>query len=161
MLETYDPDWQTKWERAHAMMRELEVRDWFALSADDRDRLDKLRRLLPVAFDASHRTANEYIDLHLSLTLKEADQLGIWAWLPRLPDSADIDATRAAVREVNTYVDTVKHRRETFAICRRAGMKPHYFRPLPKLAWRTRWAMLCFRLGRAGRLRRYQRLLGS
>lgn len=157
MLETHDPDWQTKWDRAHAMMRELEVRDWSSLTADDRDRLDKLRRLLPVAFDASHRTANEYIDLHLSLTLKEADQFGIWAWLPRLPDDADIDATRAAVAEVNAYVDTVKHRRETFAHCRRAGIKPRYVRPLPKLSWRTRWAMLRFRLGRARRLRNTQK----
>lgn len=151
MLETHDPDWQTKWDRAHTMMRELEVRDWSSLTADDRDRLDKLRRLLPVAFDASHRTANEYIDLHLSLTLKEADQLGIWAWLPRLPDDADIDATRAAVREVNAYVETVKRRRDLLAACRRAGVKPQLVPDLPKLGWRTRLAMLQFRLGRARR----------
>lgn len=153
MLETHDPDWRAKWDRAHAMMRELEVRDWSSLTADDRDRLDKLRRLLPVAYDAGHRTANEYIRFQLSLTLKETDELGIWAWLPNLPDHADIDAARAGVAEVVAYIETVKHRRETFAVCRRAGIKPGYVRPLPKLPWRTRWAMLRFRLGRSGRTR--------
>jgi hypothetical protein len=153
VLETYDPDWEAKWDRAHAMMRELEVKDWSSLTAEDHDRLDKLRRLLPVVFDASHRTANAYIRFHLSLTLKEADQLGIWAWLPVLPDDADIDRTRAAIAEVASYIDTVKHRRTTFEMCRRAGMKPQYVRPLPELTWQTRWAMLRFRLGRSARLR--------
>jgi len=153
VLETYDPDWEAKWDRAHAMMRELEVKDWSSLTAEDHDRLDKLRRLLPVVFDASHRTANDYIRFHLSLTLKEADQLGIWAWLPVLPDDADIDRTRAAIAEVARYIETVKHRRKTFEICRRVGMKPQDVRPLPELTWRTRWAMLRFRLGRSARLR--------
>lgn len=153
VLETYDPDWEAKWDRAYAMMRELEVKDWSSLTAEDHDRLDKLRRSLPVIFDASHRTANDYIRFHLSLTLKEADQLGIWAWLPVLPDDADIDRTRAAIADVTRYIDTVKHRRKTFEMCRQAGMKPQYVRPLPKLAWQTRWAMLRFRLGRSARLR--------
>lgn len=160
MLETHDPKWAEKWDRAHAMMRELEVRDWISLSADERDQLDKLRRLLPVAYDAGHRTANDYIRFQLSLTLKEADQLSIWAWLPSLPDYAGVDAARAAIAEVVTYIETVKHRRETFAICRRAGMTPTFVRPLPKLGWRTRLAMLRFRLDREWRCRRYQPQLG-
>lgn len=154
MLETHDPKWAEKWDQAHTMVRELEGRQrWFGLAARDRDRLDKLRRLLPVAYNASHRTANEYIRFQLSLTLKEADQLGIWAWLPTLPDRAGIDAARAAVAEVVTYIETVKHRRETFAVCHRAGINPEYVRPLPNLPWHTRWAMLRFRLGRSGRTR--------
>lgn len=151
VLETYDPDWEAKWDRAHAMMRELEVKDWSSLTAEDRDRLDKLRRLLPVVFDASHRTAKEYIRFHLSLTLKEADQLGIWAWMPVLADDADIDMARTAISEVSRYIETVKQRRSTFEMCRRAGIKPQYVRPLPKLTWQTRWAMLRFRLGRSTR----------
>lgn len=161
MLETHDPKWAEKWDRAHGMMRELEARDWSSLTPDERDQLDKLRRLLPVAYDASHRTANDYIRFQLSLTLKEADQLGIWAWLPTLPDHAGIDAARTAISEVVAYIDTVKHRRETFAACRRAGMTPAYIRPLPQVTWRTRLAMLRFRLGRERRCRRYQPLLWS
>jgi hypothetical protein len=87
------------------------------------------------------------------LTLQEADQLGIWAWLPAVPDDADIDRTRAAVAEVARYINAVKDRRTAFEMCRRAGMKPQKFHPLPKLPWRTRWAMLRFRLGRSARLR--------
>ena len=157
VLETYDPDWEVKWDRAHAMMRELEVREWSSLTAEDRDQLDKLRRLLPVVFDASHRTANEYIRFHLSLTLKEADQLGIWAWMPTLPDDADIDMTRAAIADVANYINTVKDRRKAAEICRRAGIKPQYVRPLPRLSWHTRWAMLRFRLGRSSRSARHRR----
>lgn len=160
MLETYDPKWPEKWERAQAIMRELEIRE-SSLTADERDQLNKLRLLLPVVYDAGHRTANDYIRFQLSLTLKEADQLGIWAWLPSLPDHAGIDAARAAISEVVTYIDTVKHRRETFAICRRADMTPTYVRPLPKLTWRTRLAMLRFRLGREWRCRRYQPVPGA
>jgi hypothetical protein len=152
MLETYDPDWEAKWDRAHAMMRELELRE-SSLKPDERIKLDKLRRALPVIYDASHRTGNEYIRFHLSLTLKEADQLGIWAWLPTLPDDADIDMTRSAIAEVATYIDTVKHRRKTFEMCRHEGMKPQYVRPLPKVSWGTRWAMFWFRLDRSRRLR--------
>ena len=151
VLETYDPQWQTKWDRAHKMMHELEAREWSSLAVDDRDRLDGLRRLLPVIFDARHRTANHYIRFHLSLTLKEADDLNIWAWLPVLPDDADIDTTRAVVSAVVSYIETVKHRREIFVACRRAGVRPQYIRSLPKLTWGTRWAMLCFRLGRLHR----------
>lgn len=157
VLETYDPDWEAKWDRAYAMMRELEVRDWSSLTAEEREQLDKLRRSLPVIFDASHRTANEYIRFHLSLTLKEADQLGIWAWMPVLPDDADIDMTRAAIADVASYIETVKHRRQTFEMCRRVGMKPQYVRPLPELTWRTRWEMLRFRLGRSSRSARHRR----
>lgn len=152
MLETNDPKWAEKWDRAHAMMRELEVRDWWSLSADERDQLDKLRRLLPFAYDAGHRTANDYIRFQLSLTLKEVDELGIWAWLPTLPKHAGIDAARAAISEVVTYIETVKHRRETLAACRRAGVTPTHVQPLPKLTWRTRVAMLRYRLnGPSGR----------
>jgi len=153
VLETYDPDWEAKWDRAYAMMRELEVRDWSSLTAEERDQLDKLRRSLPVIFDASHRTPNDYIRFHLSLTLKEADQLGIWGWMPVVPGDADIDMARAAVSEVSRYIETVKRRRTTVEMCRRAGLRPGYISTPPNLTWRTRWAMLRFRLGRSARLR--------
>lgn len=111
MLETHDPDWQAKWDRAHVMMRELEVRDWSSLTPNDRDRLDKLRRLLPVIFDAKHRTPNDYIRFHLSLTVAQAARDGLVIDYPRLPDNAGIDATRAAVAEVVELVEREKRRR--------------------------------------------------
>lgn len=111
MLETHDPDWQAKWDRAHAMMRALEVRDWSSLTADDRDRLDKLRRLLPVIFDARHRTPDDYIRFHLSLTFRDAARDGLVLDYPRLPDDAGIDAAGAVVAETVALVERDKRRR--------------------------------------------------
>ncbi len=159
MLETYDPQWQSKWDRAYQMMRQLEVRERSGLTTDEEQRLDKLRRLLPVIFDARHRTANEYIRFQLSLALKEADRLDIRAWLPTLPDSAGIDEARAAVAEVIAYIEATKHRREMLALCHRADSQVEPVRPLPSITQRIRWALLRFRLGRAGRSRRTQNLV--
>lgn len=116
MLETYDPDWQAKWDRAHATLRALETHEvnWHALTGEDRahlDRVDKLRRLLPVIFDAKHRTANEYIRFHLSLTMQDAEREGLVIEHPWLPDDAGIDAARAAVAEVVELVENEKRRR--------------------------------------------------
>ena len=95
-----------------------------------------------------------YIRFHLSLTLKEADELGIWAWLPKLSDNADIDEAKAAVAEVVTYVDRVKQRRAISAACQQARIKPDHLPAPPQLSWQTRWAMLMFRLKRARRAHR-------
>lgn len=159
MLESHDPAWAAKWDDRRDRLRDLERR--MADGLPDPDLLrqyDNIAGSMRLAFDASHRTAQDYIDLHLSLTLKEADELGIWAWHPRLPASADLDDTRAAVREVNAWVAAVKHNRETHAVCRRAGItpEPQSLWPLPRLSWRTHVARLRWRLGRAKRLRRYQ-----
>ena len=159
MLESHDPNWASKWDDRQNRLRELERR--MANDPLNPDLVREYRNIagsLRLAYDASHRTAQEYIDLHLSLTLREADELGIWAWYPRLPASADFDATRAAVREVNGWVAAVKHNREMRAVCRRAGVTPEpvSLRPLPRLPWHAWFAMLRWRLGRAKRLRRYQ-----
>ncbi|NVD46121.1 hypothetical protein [Qipengyuania atrilutea] len=159
MLESHDPDWAAKWDDRRDRLRELERR--LAEGIPDSELLreyDNIAGSMRLAYDASHRIAREYIDLHLSLTLREADQLGIWAWYPRLPATADLDATRAAVREVNEWVAAVKHNREMRAVCRRASVTPEpvSLRPLPRLSWRTHVARLRWRLGRAKRLRRYQ-----
>lgn len=151
MLETHDPKWASKWDRVFPRVQELNRKGWF--SADEAAEYRNLSALLCTICDAEHRTPNEYIRLHLSLTLQEADRLGIWAWLPTLPDNAGIDATQAAVTEVNRYVERVRHRRELFAVCRRAGVKPQLVPDLPKLNWRIRWAMLRFRVGRGRRNR--------
>lgn len=159
VLESHDPAWEAKFDDRRNRLRELERH-----MADDPLDPDLLREYdniagsMRLAYDASHRTAQEYIDLHLSLTLREADQLGIWAWHPRLPASADLDDTRAAVREVNEWVAAVKHNREMRAACEHAGITPEpiSLRSLPRLSWRTHFARLRWRLGRAGRLRRYQ-----
>ncbi|GGC43872.1 hypothetical protein GCM10011371_34130 [Novosphingobium marinum] len=159
MLESHDPDWAAKFDDRTDRLRELERRMGDGLPDPDLLReYDNIAGAQRLAFDASHRTAQEYIDLHLSLTLREADLDGIWAWYPRLPASADLDATRAVVREVNGWVTAVKHNREMREVCQRAGITPDptSLRSLPRLSWRTHFARLRWRLGRAKRLRRYQ-----
>ena len=159
MLESHDPDWAAKWDDRRDRLRELDRRMADGLPDPELMReYDNIAGSMRLAFDASHRTAQDYIDLHLSLTLREADQLGIWAWRPRLSASADLDDTRAAVGEVNDWVAAVKHNRDMRAVCRRAGVTPGpvSLRPLPHLSWRTHVARLRWRLGRAKRLRRYQ-----
>jgi len=159
VLESHDPDWAAKWDDRRDRLRELERR--MADGLPDPELLreyDNIAGALRLAFDASHRTAQEYIDLHLCLTLREADLDGIWAWYPRLPASADFDAARAAVREVNGWVAAVKHNRQMRAVCQHARIKPEpkSLRPVPRLSWRTHVARLRWWLGRAKRLRRYQ-----
>ena len=155
MLETHDPKWTSKWDRVFPRVRELNGKGW--LTPDEAIEHRNLTALLCTICDAEHRTPNDYVRLHLSLTLLEADRLGIWAWLPILPDNAGIDATQAAVRGVTAYVDAVKRRRSLLHACRRAGVTPQLVPELPKLDWRSRLAMLRFRLGRANRLRKAQR----
>lgn len=140
MLETHDPDWQAKWDRAHAMMRELEVRDWSSLTPDDRDRLSKLRRLLPVIFDAKHRTPNDYIQFHLSLTLRDAARDGLVIDCPRLPDDAGIDAAHAAVAETVALVERDKRRAQAEREPSGAGparLRSAFSRPRP--SWWATW----------------------
>lgn len=109
MLETYDPDWMAKSDRAHAMMRALEVRE-HELSQDERHQLFKLRKLLPVIFDAKHRTADQYVRFHLALPYAEANRLGIKVDIPQLPPDAGIDDAREAVRHVFEQLGAAKRR---------------------------------------------------
>ncbi|MGK6325434.1 hypothetical protein ACMGDM_20385 [Sphingomonas sp. DT-51] len=159
MLESYDPKAAEKYETWAQEYRAIIAKP-FPLPHETA-RANALGCAMREAVGAEYADPNRYVRWQLSLTLKEADQLGIWAWLPTLPDHAGIDAARVAIAEVVTYIDTVKHRRETFEVCRRAGMTPTYVCPLPRLTWRTRLAMLRFRLGREWRCWRYQPLLGS
>lgn len=155
MLETYDPKVPEKHEAYAREFRATSTKRGQTMA--DLARCKALAAAMCDACDAELKTPNQYIRRHLSFTLKEADELGIWGWLPTLPDDAGIDATQAAVRQVATYVDAVKRRRETLAVCARAGVEPQIIPKIPHVTWRTRWAMLRFRLGRAGRLRKAQK----
>lgn len=159
MLDSYDPEAPEKHERWASEHRAIWAKPF--RSPADHAREKALTGAMREAVSAEYADPDSYVRWQLSLTIWEADRLGIWAWLPRMPHDACVDDCRAAIAEVHGYVETVKHRRETFAVCRRAGMKPEYLRPLPKLTWATRWAMLRFRLGRARRCRRYQPREGS
>jgi hypothetical protein len=150
MLETYDPNWEEKWHRVHTRVAQLNAKD--CLTLEDAAELHNLTPLLCTIVDAGLKMPDEYVQRHLSLTLPEADRLGIWAWWPQVPEDADFDTVRAAVRDVFTYVDTVKRRREIIARCRDVGMVPQYLPPVPPTDWRTRRAQLRFRLGRRRRL---------
>ncbi|WP_339348667.1 hypothetical protein [uncultured Sphingomonas sp.] len=159
MLDSYDPKAPNKHEQWAREYRSIMAKP-FRLPHETA-RADALGRAMREAVSAEYSDPNSYVRWQLSLTIREADKLGIWAWLPEVPGDATIDDCRAAVAEVHGYVEAVKHRRATFAACRRAGMKPAYVRPLPEVSWRTRLAMFRFRLGRGWRCRRYQPLLGS
>ena len=159
MLESYDPKAPEKHEGWAREYRALVAKP-FPLPHETA-RANGLAGAMCDAVSAEYSDPNSYVRWQLSLTILDADRLAIWAWLPTLPDDADLDACRAAIGQVHGYVETVKHRRETLAVCRRADLKPEYLRPLPKLTWGTRWAMLRFRIGRAGRCRRYQPREGS
>lgn len=154
LLETHDPNWSEKWDRIFVRVDELnrKMRHAF-LSPEEAREYANLSGALRLTFDARHKTANEYIRFQLSLTLKEADDRGIWAWLPVLPNEADVDAARAAVGKVYDYVEAVKKRRELIEACRRADIEPQIMPELPELTWQTRWAMLRWRLRRPARLR--------
>ena len=87
---------------------------------------------------------------HLYFTMKETDELGILCPWPDLSPDAGIDAVRAAVAEVNAYVEKVKRDRELAVHRERAlAAVPHV--PPPRSAWRARWTMLKDRLGRRDR----------
>ena len=85
MLETYDPQWEAKWERANARLKELN---------------DK-----PVA----EVTSANLIDLYAPYVLLRAKRAGLTIDVPRLPDDTDYDTTLAELRDwesrVNRAVD--------------------------------------------------------
>ena len=162
MLETHDPNWERKWKAHFVRIDELNLKmQREPLGPEESREYANLSDVLRLAFDASHRMPDDYIRLHLSLTLREADQLGIWAWYPQVHETADFDATQIAVREVQIWVDTVKHNRETIAACKHAGVEPQTLCALPRPSWRRRYAMLRWRLGRSKRLRGYRLSEGS
>ena len=116
MLETHDPDWEAKWDRAYAIVQKLEARriDYGNLTDDGRAhlvQLNRVRLLLPVIFDAKHRTPNEYIAFQLSITMQQAEEMGLDLDYPWLPDDAGIDASRAAVREIVDLVEQEQAKR--------------------------------------------------
>lgn len=152
MLESYDPRAPEKWEE-WAREYQTIMANPFRLPHQTL-RAKALTAAMCKAVSAGYSDPNRYVRWQLSYTLLEADMLDIWAWLPVMPNDAGLDDCRAAIAQVHDYVEIVKQRREIFAACRRAGVIPRYVRSLPKLSWGTRWAMLCFRLGRL--YRRYK-----
>lgn len=149
MLESYDPGAPEKWEEWAREYRAI-MANPFRLSHQTL-RAKALTGAMCEAVSAGYSDPNRYVRWQLSYTLLEADRLDIWAWLPMMPNDAGLYDCRAAIAQVHDYVEIVKQRRETFAACRRAGVRPQCVRPLPKLSWGIRWAMLCFRLGRIHR----------
>lgn len=149
-LETYDRNWKRKFDRIEARIKELDAKGW--RTPQEVAEYRNLSKLMCEISDAGLRTPELYMRRHLALTIRDADENGITAWWPKLSAYADIDTVRAAVSEVQAYVSAVKKRRQTIAVCERAGMTPQVLTEVPKVSLRTRWAMLKFWLARKQRI---------
>lgn len=63
MLESHDPDWAAKWDDRRDRLRELDRRMADGLPDPELMReYDNIAGSMRLAFDASHRTAQDYID---------------------------------------------------------------------------------------------------
>lgn len=162
MLDSYDPNWDQKWDKHHARLKAVErelIDD--PHNAELRREYKDLAAVQCLAFDAKHRTANEYIDLHLSLTLRDADLHNIPAWYPRLPDDAEILEARAEVRKVCEWVEEVQQHRNSIRHFITADMEPQIYFSKPQPPKGKRLAMLKWRLGKSKRVKRYHRFEGE
>lgn len=150
LLETYDPKWEEKFERVQAQFDRLTAKG--RLTNAEAAEYRSLAALLCTICDAGLKTPQEYMQRHLSFTVKEADELGIVFRWPDVPPDAGIDTVRAAVAQANAYVENVKREREISGHLARALVAVPDVPPPPPRSWRARcWAMLS-RLGRRDRL---------
>ena len=134
-LESHDPHWRPKFDRHYARLQRLWAKDGVPTS-DDVALMRNLAGAACLAIDASWETPAEYIRVHSWGALVKADQLGIWAWVPRVADDADLDTTKAAVALLHNYVNAVERERNTRRHHRAAGLKPDY------LTWTRARSML-------------------
>ena len=134
-LESHDPHWRPKFDRHYARLRRLWAKDG-VLTSDDVALMRNLAGVSCLALDASFESPTEYIRVHSWGALVKADHLGIWAWMPRVADDADLDTTRAAVARLHAYVNAVERERDTRRYHRAAGLKPDY------LTWTRARSML-------------------
>lgn len=149
-LETYDPKWQEKFDRIMPRVNELNAKPW--LTNEEVREQRNLAALLCTICDAGLKTPHDYMKRHLSITIKEADELGIVCPWPDLSPDAGIDTVRAAVAEVVAYVDRVKRDRELSEHRERALAAVPVVRPAPPPppSWRDRCRALLSRLGGRG-----------
>lgn len=145
-LETYDPDWEAKWDEAHAEFVRLEAPDFSSLTPNSVERMQFLSRELCRLCDAGLRTPNEYLQRHLSHVLRQAEGFGLIIPFPDLREDAGIAATVAIVSDIGGLVQREERQRSLAAAMERAGLDysppPGPTRIVP-LAW---WKRVLWRL---------------
>lgn len=104
MLESYDPQWKPKWERANARLKALNDKPAAERSSADIVEQRNLANLLGRISEASCRTANDLIDLYAPYFLLPATRLGLSFEIPRLPDNTDYDTAHAVLRAFEEHV---------------------------------------------------------
>jgi len=140
-LETYDPNWEEKFDRAKAKFDALTAKG--RLTNAEAIEYRSLSTLMCTICDAGLKTPQEYMERHLKYTIQEADDLGLVIRWPDVPPDASIDTVRAAIAEVVAYVDRAK--RDRLIIAERASVLAAALENAPpqKWSWRWRlWAML-------------------
>lgn len=137
MLETYEPDWEAKWDVVNAEFRALETVPFAERSPDQIIRMRFLADEMCRLFDAGRRTPNDYLALHLPMILKKAESLGIIIAMPSLPDDAGIVATKALIDEIARPIQAEERQRSLADAMERAGLDyeppPWWKRALPSL----------------------------
>jgi hypothetical protein len=106
MLETYDPKWAEKWDRAKAEYDQLQTIPFLERSGEDCERISNLSRVMGLAFNAQFKTPNAYVRFQYNALYKAMFlQYGEVADCPDLPDDAGYDAALAAVTAMAARIE--------------------------------------------------------
>jgi hypothetical protein len=106
MLETYDPKWADKWDRAKAEYDQLEAIPYRERSAEICERINGLSRVMGLALIAQFKTPGAYIRFQYDTLYKAMFlQYGEVTDCPNLPDDAGYDAALAAVTAMAARIE--------------------------------------------------------
>jgi hypothetical protein len=105
MLETYDPKWAEKWDRAKAEYDQLLTIPFLERSGEDCERIDNLSKVMGLAFNAQFKTPDAYIRFHYDMLFKAMLlQYGEVTDCPTLPDDAGYDAADEIVTNMSARI---------------------------------------------------------
>ena len=144
MLETYDPKWQEKWDRANARLKALNDKPFGEKTSADWAEQNNLASLLCRISEAGARTANDLIDLYAPYFLLPAKRHGLIIEVPRLPDDTGYDEASAVLREFQRRVEAAVLEAATKAEAKADPAEPSdpprtVARPMPVFARRPTW----------------------
>ena len=106
MLETYDPKWAEKWDRAKAEYDQLLTTPFLERSGEDCERIDNLSKVMGLAFIAQFKTPNAYIRFNYDMVFKAMLlQYGEVTDCPTLPDDAGYDAALEIVTGMSARIE--------------------------------------------------------
>jgi hypothetical protein len=109
MLETYDPKWAEKWDRAKAEYDRLLTIPFLERSGEDCERIDNLSKVMGLAFIDQFKTPDAYIRLHYDMVFKAMLlQYGEVMDCPTLPDDAGYDAAHEIVTNMSARIEHLR-----------------------------------------------------